>query len=54
MKCKIKEMVSQAFLSAVSDENRVSLVQQEGSLNHFSSSARDMVNGIWDYYANKA
>ena len=59
-KGKIKEMVSQAFLSAVSDENRVSLAQQEGSLNHFklnldiSSSARDMVNGIWDYYANKA
>lgn len=59
-KGKIKEIVSQAFLSAVSDENRVLLEKQEGSLNHFklnldiSSSARDMVNGIWDYYANKA
>ena len=59
-KGKIKEMVSQAFLSAASDENRVLLAQQEGSLNHFklnlgiSSSARGMLNGVWAYYANKA
>ena len=58
-KGKIKNMVSQAFLLAISDENRVSLAQQEGGLNHFklnlgiSSSARDMLNGIWDYYANR-
>lgn len=59
-KGKIKDMVSQAFMSAVSDENRVALAQQKGSLNHFklnlgiSSSVRNMLNGIWDYYANKA
>ena len=59
-KGKIKDMVLQAFMSAVSDENRVTLAQQEGSLRHFrlnlgvSSSARNMLNGIWDFYASKA
>lgn len=58
-KGKIKDLVYQAFMSAVSDENRVSLAQQEGSLNHFklhlniSGAARDRLNSIWDYYANK-
>ena len=58
-KGKIKDMVSKAFMSAVSDENRMSLAQHEGSLNHFklnlgiSVSARDRLNSIWDYYANR-
>ena len=57
---KVRRKISQAFLSATSDENRELLAQQEDSLNHFklnlgiSSSARDMLNDIWDYYANKA
>ena len=59
-KGKIKDMVLKAFMSAVSDENRNTLEQQEGSLRHFkldlgvSSSARNMLNGIWDFYASKA
>ena len=59
-KGKMTDMVSQAFMSAVSDENRISLAQQKGSLNHFKlnlgmlTSARSMLNGIWDYYANMA
>jgi len=54
-----KAMASQAFMSAVREENRALLVQQKGSLNHFkleldiSTSARNMLNGIWNYYANK-
>lgn len=59
-KGKIKDMVSQAFMSAVNDENRVLVAKQKGSLNHFklnldiSTSVRNLLNGIWDYYANKA
>ncbi len=59
-KGKITNIVSQAFMSAISDENKSALVEHQGSLNHFkldlgiSTSARDMLNGIWDYYANKA
>lgn len=59
-KGKIKDMVLKAFMLAVSDENRNTLEQQEGSLRHFkldlgvSSSARNMLNGIWDFYASKA
>lgn len=59
-KGKIKDMVLKAFMSAVRDENRDTLAQQEGSLRHFkldlgvSSSARNMLNGIWDFYASKA
>ena len=58
-KGQIKDMVSKAFMSAVSNENRMSLLQYEGSLNHFklnlgiSVSERDKLNGIWDFYANK-
>ena len=58
-KGQIKDMVSKAFMSAISDENRMSLSQHEGSLNHFklnlgiSVSEKDRLNGIWDFYANK-
>ena len=58
-KGQIKDMVSKAFMSAISDENRRMLSQHEGSLNHFklnlgiSASERDRLNGIWDFYANK-
>ena len=58
-KGQIKDMVLKAFMSAVSNENRMSLSQHEGSLNHFklnlgiSVSERDRLNGIWDFYANK-
>lgn len=54
-KGQIKDMVSKAFMSAISDENRMLLSQHEGSLNHFklnlgiSVSARDRLNGIWDF-----
>ncbi len=59
-KGKITDIVSQAFMSAISEANESALVEHHGSLNHFkldlgiSTSARDMLNGIWDYYANKA
>ena len=58
-KGQIKDMVSKAFMSAISDENRMLLSQHEGSLNHFKLnlgifvSERDRLNGIWDFYANK-
>ena len=58
-KGQIKDIVSKAFLSAISGENRMMLSQHEGSLNHFklnldiSTSERDRLNGIWDFYANK-
>lgn len=58
-KGQIKDMVSKAFMSAISDENRMLLSQHEGSLNHFKLnlgifvSERDWLNGIWDFYANK-
>ena len=58
-KGQIKDMVSKAFMSAISNENRMSLSKHEGSLNHFklnldiSTSERDRLNGIWDFYANK-
>ena len=46
-------------MSAISGENRMLLSLHEGSLNHFklnldiSTSERDRLNGIWDFYANK-
>lgn len=55
---EVKEQAYQAFKSAVSKENVRMLKQKTGSLNHFhlnleiSSSARNVLNGIWDYYAN--
>ena len=58
-KGQIKDMVSKAFLSAISDENRISLSQYESSLNHYklklgiSALERERLNGIWDFYANK-
>ena len=58
-KGQIKDMVSKAFMSAISNENRMSLSKHEGSLNHFklnlgiSVSERDRLNGIWDFYATK-
>lgn len=54
----IKEQAYHAFMSAISTENSRLLEQKTGSLNHFhlnlgiSSSARDVLNSIWDYYAN--
>lgn len=59
-KGKITDIVSQAFMSAISEANESALVEHQGSLNHFkldlgiSTFARNMLNGIWDYYANKA
>lgn len=54
----VKEQAYKAFMSAISKENGEMLRQKTGSLNHFrlnlgvSSSARNVLNGIWDYYAN--
>lgn len=54
----VKEQAYNAFMSAISTENSRLLKQKTGSLNHFhlnlgiSSSARDALNNIWDYYAN--
>ncbi len=54
----IKEQAYHAFMDAVSEKNSGMLKQEKGSLNHFrlnlgiSSSARNTLNGIWDYYAN--
>lgn len=54
----VKEQAYKAFMSAISKENVEILKQKTGSLNHFSlhlgvsSSSRNVLNGIWDYYAN--
>lgn len=54
----VKDQAYNAFMSAISKENRGLLKQKTGNLNHFrlnlgiSSSARDVLNNIWDYYAN--
>lgn len=54
----VKEQAYKAFMSAISKENGGMLKQKTGSLNHFqlnlgvSSSARNVLNGIWDNYAN--
>lgn len=54
----VKDQAYNAFMSAISEENRGLLKQKTGNLNHFrlnlgiSSSARDVLNNIWDYYAN--
>lgn len=54
----VKEQAYRAFMSAVSEENRGLLKQKTGSLNHLrlnlgiSSSARDVLNNIWNDYAN--
>ena len=45
-------------MDAVSEKNGGRLKQEKGSLNQFqldlgiSLSARNTLNGIWDYYAN--
>lgn len=54
----VKEQAYHAFMDAVSGRNSVRLKQEKGSLNQFrldlgiSPSARNTLNGIWDYYAN--
>lgn len=54
----IKKQAYNAFISAINEENIGLLIQKEGNLNNLhldleiSSSTRNMLNGIWDYYAN--
>ena len=54
----VKEQAYHAFMDAVSGKNGGRLKQENGSLNQFrldlgiSPSARNTLNGIWDYYAN--
>ena len=54
----VKEQAYRAFMDAVSEKNGGRLKQEKGSLNQFrldlgiSPSARNTLNGIWDYYAN--
>lgn len=54
----VKEQAYHAFMDAVSGKNSGRLKQEKGSLNQFrldlgiSPSARNALNGIWDYYAN--
>ena len=54
----VKEQAYHAFMDAVSERNSGRLKQEKGSLNQFrldlgiSPSARNILNGIWDYYAN--
>ena len=55
---EIKDQAYNAFMSAINDENTGLLKHKEGNLDNLhlnlgiSSSARNMLNGIWDYYAN--
>ena len=55
---EIKDQAYNAFMSAINDENTGLLKHKEGNLNNLhlnlgiSSSARNILNGIWDYYAN--
>lgn len=55
----IRQQAYKAFLSAVSEENSSLLSQNTGSLSQvrlnlgISSSARNALNSIWDYYANR-
>lgn len=55
----IKEQAYHAFMSAINDENSELLKNETGSFNHFrlnlgiSSFERNILNSIWDYYANK-
>lgn len=54
----VKEQAYNAFMSAINEKNSGLLKQEKGSLNHFrldlgiSSSARNLLNSIWDYHAN--
>ncbi len=53
-----KEQAYHAFMDAINEKNSRLLKQEKGSLSNFrldfgiSSSARNALNGIWDYYAN--
>jgi len=55
----IKEQAYHAFLSAVSEENTGLLKQKTGILNQLrlnldiSSSGRNVLNGIWDYWSRR-
>lgn len=55
---EVKELAYKAYMSAISKENGEMLKQETGNLNHFrlnlgvSASERNVLNGIWDYYAN--
>ena len=55
---EIKDQAYNAFMSAINEGNIGLLKQKEGNLNNLhlnlgiSSSTRNMLNGIWDYYAN--
>ncbi len=54
----VKEQAYRAFMDAVSEKNGGRLKQEKGSPSQFrldlgiSPSARNTLNGIWDYYAN--
>ncbi len=54
----VKEQAYNAFMSAINGENIVLLKKEKGNLNHFqlnlgiSSSTRNVLNSVWDYYAN--
>lgn len=55
----IKEQAYHAFITAINEENSELLKHKTGNLNDFrlnlglSSFERNMLNGIWDYYANR-
>ena len=54
----VKEQAYRAFMDAVSEKNGGRLKQEKSSLNQFrldlgiSSSARNTLNRVWDYFAN--
>ena len=54
----VKEQAYHAFMDAVSEKNGGRLKQEKSSLNQFrldlgiSSSARNTLNRVWDYFAN--
>ena len=54
----VKEQAYNAFMAAINEKNSGLLKQERGSLNHFqlnlgiSSSARNVLNSVWDYYAS--
>lgn len=58
-KGEIKNAAFQAFMSAISTDNKIKLFGAEGSWNHvkldfgISESQTSSLNKIWDYYANK-
>lgn len=58
-KNEIKSQTYQAFMSAINTENIGLLERTAGGLDHFklnlniSAPTRNVLNSIWDYYANK-